>query len=152
MVRRVGHGRSLKNALVHSRLSTRSHASHNACQPVEHIIANVFKEYTYTYVHMHTSLRIRIQSQEMDNHHRKDETLSSLLFPRPQPQKPKSKSSPSIYINPSSKLSRKGSYRSDPSSTAVIFSVVSLHFLPHIKRFSNVLQPVFLFCAFIRFR
>ncbi|EYC06596.1 hypothetical protein Y032_0075g975 [Ancylostoma ceylanicum] len=41
MVCHVGHGRSLKHAFVTNRLITPSRASHHACQPVEHIVANV---------------------------------------------------------------------------------------------------------------
>ncbi|EYB82995.1 hypothetical protein Y032_0345g3113 [Ancylostoma ceylanicum] len=43
MVRRVEHWRSPKHACVLNRLSTRFHASHRACQLVEHIVANVLK-------------------------------------------------------------------------------------------------------------
>ncbi|EYB92633.1 hypothetical protein Y032_0191g1286 [Ancylostoma ceylanicum] len=45
MVCRVGHGRSLKHAFVLIRLSTRTHTSHHACQPVEHIVTNVLNQF-----------------------------------------------------------------------------------------------------------
>ncbi|EYC19149.1 hypothetical protein Y032_0025g1201 [Ancylostoma ceylanicum] len=41
-LRHVGNGRSLEHAFVLDRLNTRSNVSHYACQPVDHIVANVF--------------------------------------------------------------------------------------------------------------
>lgn len=53
-------------------------------------------------------------------------------------------------MNPSN-CPTKSPSRSHPSILSTFF-LLSLHFLPYIKCSSNVLQPVFLFCVFIRFR